>query len=59
MGWYIVTFIAGMFFGMIAAAFALAILHNNKIDETDDDGSVFNQDGTPKRIIFKPSDYDD
>lgn len=59
MFWYVITFIAGLFIGMIFGVFALAILSNNKIDETDKDDSVLNPDGTPKKITFKPTDYDD
>ena len=59
MGWYVVTFIAGLFVGMILGVLILAILSNNKIDETEGDGSAFNKDGKPKHITFKPTDYDD
>ena len=31
MGWYVVTFIAGLFVGMILGVLILAILSNNKI----------------------------
>ena len=57
--WYVLTFIAGMMFGVVGLVLSLALLNNNKIDETEDDGSSFNKDGTPKHITFKPTDYDD
>ena len=52
---YVLTFIAGLFVGTIVGVFVLAILSNSRIDETED-GSVFNQDGTPKHITFSPDD---
>ncbi len=54
--WYVLTFIAGMMFGVVGLVLSLALLNNNKIDETEDDDSVLNQDGTPKRITFNKDD---
>jgi hypothetical protein len=54
--WYVLTFIAGMMFGIVGLVLSLALLNNNKIDETEDDDSVLNQDGTPKRITFNKDD---
>lgn len=54
--WYVLTFIAGMMFGVVVLFLSLALLNNNKIDETEDDDSVLNQDGTPKRITFNKDD---
>ena len=57
--WYVLTFIAGMMFGVVGLVLSLALLNNNKIDETEDDDSVFNQDGTPKKITFNKNGHDD
>lgn len=55
--WYVVTFIAGVVLGMIMTVCMLVLLKNNRIEENDpDDDSVFNQDGTPKRIKFNKND---
>jgi len=54
MFWYIVTFFAGCVCGVVVGVLALAIVSKSKMDETeaDDDESVLNPDGTPKRIVF-------
>jgi hypothetical protein len=55
--WYVVTFFAGCVCGVVVGVFALALLSNSKIDETEpNDDSVLNPDGTPKRITFKDTD---
>lgn len=57
MFWYVVTFYAGCVCGLFVGVLALALLSNNKIDETEpNDDSVLNPDGTPKRITFKDTD---
>lgn len=49
----IIAFVAGMISYPFVSSIVIVLLNRIRAHNNMDDGSAFNEDGTPKRIIFK------